>query len=111
MRFFSARFCEVLCKKKNLCYLFEKKKFQHLNSGPFLPDLPFTPMWGQEPAPQMVPYPDLMGFPCTDLGEMKYGLKFKMENIEMQAPSVKYLQILNKDDKFSRKQILAKFLC
>lgn len=29
---------------------------------------PFAQMWNQEAAPPMVPYPELMGFPCTDLG-------------------------------------------
>lgn len=43
--------------------------FQHAE-GPFIPDAaPFTPIWGQDPAPPIVPYPELMGFPCSDLGD------------------------------------------
>lgn len=31
---------------------------------------PFTPsIWNQEQPPPMVSYPELMGFPCSDLGE------------------------------------------
>lgn len=30
-------------------------------------DVPFTPIWNQDPAPPIVSYPELMGFPCSDL--------------------------------------------
>lgn len=30
-------------------------------------DVPFTPIWNQDPPPQIVSYPELMGFPCPDL--------------------------------------------
>lgn len=36
-----------------------------------MPDVaPFTPIWGQEPTPPIVSYPELMGFPCSDLGNL-----------------------------------------
>lgn len=30
---------------------------------------PFTPMWNQEANPPMVSYPELIGFPCSDIGK------------------------------------------
>lgn len=38
-----------------------------------MPDVgppPFTPIWNQEVPPPMVSYPELMGFPCSDLGNL-----------------------------------------
>lgn len=31
---------------------------------------PFAQMWTQEQPPPMVSYPELIGFPCSDLGKL-----------------------------------------
>lgn len=47
--------------------------FQHPEGPSYMSDVvppPFTPaMWNQEQPPPMVSYPELMGFPCSDLGK------------------------------------------
>lgn len=54
---------------------------QHHPEGPsYMSDVPppFPPaMWNQEQPPPMVSYPELMGFPCTDLG--RPGLDFELK--------------------------------
>ncbi|XP_055856531.1 protein Fer3 [Episyrphus balteatus] len=43
---------------------------QHHPESGYMPEVPFTPLWGQEapPPPPIVPYQELIaGFPCSDL--------------------------------------------
>lgn len=45
---------------------------QHPEGPSYMTDVvspPFTPsIWNQEQPPPMVSYPEIMGFPCSDLG-------------------------------------------
>lgn len=85
--FLSSIKCVFLLKKNNSIEL-SKKKFvhkshesnyfqyiyvqQHTEGPPYMSEVvppPFTPsIWNQEQPPPMVSYPELMGFPCSDLG-------------------------------------------
>lgn len=61
--FFFSRFAYVRCVD-----LLSPESVQHVEgTTSYMSDVPFTPIWNQDPAPPIVSYPELMGFPCSDL--------------------------------------------